>query len=133
MTRRFGENTRRRRLTEFGTGVGVAALCDQNVVQVSHSSSPALIAVGEVNGAAVLLCQFLGRGRHAGRRGKGADVLVPAPRLGLADVVVLFGGRVIGMGRWNVVSLTASHSDCAGCHLITHNINNRAELEPEFL
>lgn len=90
----------------------MVALRDQDVVQVSHA--PTLIAVGEANRAAVLgLGQFL---RRALRAGKGTSVLEAAPRFGLADAVLLFRGRVIGMGRWNV-SLTASHSDRAGCHL----------------
>lgn len=119
MTRRFREYTRGRWLAEFGTGVGVVALRDQDVVQVGHGSSPALVAVGEANRTtAFFLSQFLRRHRGARRRRKLPGVLVPAPRLGLANVVVLFGGRVIGMRSWNVVPLTTSHSDCAGCHLI---------------
>lgn len=118
MTRRFWEHAGGRRLAEFGAGVGVAAVRDQDVVQVSHGSAPALIAVGETDRAAVLLLRlFLGGHLSTGRRRKCAGALVPDPRLGLADVAVLCGGRVIGMGRWNVVSLTTSHSDCAGCHL----------------
>lgn len=93
MTRRFRENARGRWLTEFGAGVSVAALRDQDVVQVGHSSSPALIVVGEANRAtAVVLSQFLRSRRSTGRCRKRASVLVPDPRLGLADMVVLFGG-----------------------------------------
>lgn len=121
MTRWFGEYAGRWWLTEFSTGVGVAALRDQDVVQVSHG--PTLIAVGEANRAAVLhLDQFLGRALRARRPRKGTGVLDAAPRLGLADAVLLFGGRVIGTCRWNV-SLTASHSDRTGCHLFVVDVN----------
>lgn len=98
------------------------------VIRCGEANSPVLFLhgrglprLGRPRVAATLVAPAVavevGARQGSRRHGKHASVLVTASLFGPANLVVLFQRRVIGVGHWNVVSLTTSHTSHTGCHL----------------
>lgn len=129
----FGQNAGRWWLAELGPGVARTPLGGQERVEVGHRALPVVIIVGGKTDRGTLLCR---RGLPRLRRPvvgcafvtpavamvvkapgpssrRRRPVLVAASLLGAAKLMVLLGQRALGVGRWNVVPLSASHTAAA--------------------
>jgi len=129
----LGQHAGQGRLAELGSCVARTPLCGKERVEVRHHTLPVLIIVGGKADRRVLFC-----GRGLPRLWKPVvggelvapavavvvkaarspcrcrrSVLVTAPLLGPAQLLVLLGQRALGVGNWNVVSLSTSHTASA--------------------